>query len=74
MKKMIIGAVCAICGLQFVQILLLLESMNGPLNFLGGSLIVIGVPAFVAGLTLWTKSKISSRRSHGVTGHKKVLL
>ena len=52
MKKMIIGAVCAICGLQFVQILLLLESMNGPLNFLGGSLIVIGVPAFVAGLTL----------------------
>lgn len=52
MKKMIIGAVCAICGLQFVQILLLLESMNGPLNFLGNPLIVIGVPAFVAGLTL----------------------
>lgn len=52
MKKMIVGAVCAICGLQFVQILLLLESMNGPLNFLGGSLMVVGVLAFVAGLTL----------------------
>lgn len=52
MKKMIIGAVCAICGLQFVQTMLLLESMNGQLNFLGNPLIVIGVPAFVAGLTL----------------------
>ena len=52
MKKMIVGAVCAICGLQFVQTMLLLESMNGQLIFLGNLLIVIGVPAFVAGLTL----------------------
>ncbi len=52
MKKMIVGAVCAICGLQFVQTMLLLESMNGQLIFLGNLLIVIGVPAFAAGLTL----------------------
>lgn len=52
MKKMIIGAVCAICGLQFVQTMLLIEYMNGQLNFLGGSLMVVGVLAFVAGLTL----------------------
>ena len=32
--------------------MLLLESMNGQLIFLGNLLIVIGVPAFVAGLTL----------------------